>query len=336
MESLDISYLTDLFYPYLLGGGERQFYEIARRMAKRHNVEVITLRIRGAPDREWHEGMEIRRIGIPHPRRGRDFLRLAGMLPAFLKTSQIVHANQGVSAIRGIRGGFVTIHDLYFGDWHRYYPLHIALAGRLLEKANTLGNAHYITVSSWSREKLLAAGISRERISVVPNGIDVSKYRRARKQKTILYVGRIVKYKRVEELIQAYLSFSKEHPEYSLKIIGDGPLRERLENAYPDIEFLGFVDEETKIRELAKAEIFANPSEIEGFGIAALEAMASGCKIVLKPLPCYEFARGAIFTTDFRKGLERAAEMGAPSYDVSAFDWNSIVRRLERLYLSEL
>jgi len=47
---------SDLFNPFLLGGGETRMYEIARRLAKKHEIHVLTRRFKGLPSYEVHEG----------------------------------------------------------------------------------------------------------------------------------------------------------------------------------------------------------------------------------------------------------------------------------------
>jgi len=46
---------SDLYYPYLLGGGERRMYEIARRLAKKHEIHVLTRRFREMPSCKVYE-----------------------------------------------------------------------------------------------------------------------------------------------------------------------------------------------------------------------------------------------------------------------------------------
>ena len=56
---------SDLFHPFLLGGGEKRMYEIARRLAKKHEIHVLTRRFRGLPGYEVHEGVHIHRVFVP-------------------------------------------------------------------------------------------------------------------------------------------------------------------------------------------------------------------------------------------------------------------------------
>ncbi|MDI6820371.1 MAG: hypothetical protein QMC89_05670 [Candidatus Hodarchaeaceae archaeon] len=55
---------SDLFYPFLLGGEETRMYETARRLAKGHEIHILTRRFRGLPSYEVHEGVHIHRVFV--------------------------------------------------------------------------------------------------------------------------------------------------------------------------------------------------------------------------------------------------------------------------------
>jgi phosphatidylinositol alpha-mannosyltransferase len=131
-----------------------------------------------------------------------------------------------------------------------------------------------------------AAGLTEQPITIIPNGIDLAKYRAVKPkrddQKSILYIGRLERRKGVKYLLEAFQLFAASNPDVKLLIAGDGPERERLELLsedlkLPNVEFLGFVSEEQKLELLAKADLFCSPAVFgESFGIVLLEAMATG------------------------------------------------------------
>ncbi|MBU1292126.1 glycosyltransferase [Patescibacteria group bacterium] len=90
-----------------------------------------------------------------------------------------------------------------------------------------------------------------------------------------LMVGRFLPYKRFNLAIEAFNQLG-----WSLKIIGDGPERKKLEAlANDNIEFLGLVSDQ-KLRDFyAHCQAFIFPQE-EDFGITAVEAMASGRPVI--------------------------------------------------------
>ncbi len=340
---MKIALMTDLFYPYLLGGGERQFYEIAKRLARRHDVHVFTLRTLPTELPNVH----VHRFGAVHPMNGRSFFKLLSVPMMFPKVRgfDVVHVNQGISALYGMceelsrRNGKIvaTFHDLYINDWGRYYAFPSSLFGRVLEFLWVrMPYDDVIVPSASTQRKLKFFGVSS---TIVPNGIDFEKYKIKRKEKTILYIGRLVKYKHVDDLIRAVRGL-----DYKLKIIGQGEEMESLTKLAKrlgvDAEFLGFVPEERKIDELARADIFVNPSMVEGFGIVILEALASGCKVVARPLPAYDFCEGnAIFDNDIRRGIERAMLWKVSRARLRGaarpFSWDNVVKQIERVYMRD-
>lgn len=140
------------------------------------------------------------------------------------------------------------------------------------------------------------SSLSKEEISIIPNGIDVEKFKLSqskRKTDTILFIGRLEKRKGVRYLLQAYKELIDVIPGVKLVIAGDGPERERLrefakDNKLHDVEFLGFVDEIEKIRLLNETTLYCSPAVFgESFGIVLLEAMAAGAVTVAGDNPGY-------------------------------------------------
>jgi glycosyltransferase involved in cell wall biosynthesis len=88
-------------------------------------------------------------------------------------------------------------------------------------------------------------------------------------------LSRLVPHKRLDVVIEAFSRLR-----LPLKIIGDGPLRTRLQRrAAPNIEFLGYQAEESVAQLLGSARGFVCAAE-EDFGIAIVEAQAAGCPII--------------------------------------------------------
>jgi glycosyltransferase involved in cell wall biosynthesis len=94
----------------------------------------------------------------------------------------------------------------------------------------------------------------------------------------LLYAGRLAREKRIEWL----RPLCDALPDVSLAIVGDGPVREELEERFrgtPTV-FTGYLQGEDLSQAYASADLFVFPSATETFGIVILEAMASGLPVV--------------------------------------------------------
>ena len=138
-------------------------------------------------------------------------------------------------------------------------------------------------------------------IDIIPNGIHTGHFRRpahlpeiSKGAKTILYIGRLEKRKGVKYLLLAFHALQDRLPDAKLIIAGDGVDREKLEElatemSLKNVEFLGYIDDRTKIELLHSTTLFCSPALYgESFGIVLLEAMASGQVTVAGGNPGYE------------------------------------------------
>jgi phosphatidylinositol alpha-mannosyltransferase len=136
---------------------------------------------------------------------------------------------------------------------------------------------------------------------VIPNGVDVDRYRRAvpiaRWQdgtRNILFVGRHEPRKGLVELLKAFRILRKTGCECRLLIVGSGP-QEREARRYvltrrlQGVEFLGRVSDDEKAQLFKTADVYASPATgRESFGIVLLEAMAAGTPIVCSDIHGYK------------------------------------------------
>ena len=123
-----------------------------------------------------------------------------------------------------------------------------------------------------------------------PLSLECSMNINKNREKIILAVGRYNKVKGYDMLIRAFEIFSKTNQDYILRIVGDGPERNNLQelseklNLQEKIQFSGMSN--NVIDEYMKADFFALSSLVEGFPMVLLEAMECGLPIVAFDLPC--------------------------------------------------
>lgn len=105
----------------------------------------------------------------------------------------------------------------------------------------------------------------------------------------IIGMGRLIRVKRFDRLLEAFAGLHHRHPQARLVILGDGPLREELENLAAGlgvqemVSFPGF--QSNPYAWIAKADLFVLSSDTEGFPMAILEAMALGTCVLATDTP---------------------------------------------------
>jgi glycosyltransferase involved in cell wall biosynthesis len=152
-----------------------------------------------------------------------------------------------------------------------------------------------IVFSELQAEVLERLGVRRDRLAVIPNGVDISAWcpatnparsdladlrQRFGQRRVFLYMGRVATEKNVEALLRAWRLVRPRG--CVLVIVGDGPLRGSLQNANEDdVIWWGYeARQEQKVALMQLAEVFLLPSLVEGLSLALLEAMACGTACV--------------------------------------------------------
>jgi glycosyltransferase involved in cell wall biosynthesis len=154
------------------------------------------------------------------------------------------------------------------------------------------------SVSDSTAHDLVRRGIRPADIRVITNGVELpadasgtAGTARPDPRPTLVSLGRLQPYKRVDLLLQAVARVRQRIPDVRLLVIGDGPqagaLRAQAAAAglESSVEFLGFVSEEVKRDALARAWLHVTASEREGWGLTVLEAAVYGVPTVAGDVP---------------------------------------------------
>lgn len=202
-------------------------------------------------------------------------------------TAELFHGlNQRLPRGR-FRHAVATFHDLFVltGDYssREFRERFAAQARGAAERADLI-----ITVSAFTArqvEQLL--GVEPARLRVIHHGVRLRAEAAgpgAQREPMVLHVGAIQRRKNVARLVEA---FEQMPPEWRLVLAGAcgygaGEILERISRSprRASIDILGYVTDRRMIQLYAKASIFAFPSLDEGFGMPALDAMASGVPVL--------------------------------------------------------
>lgn len=167
-------------------------------------------------------------------------------------------------------------------------------AGRSNRYAELMKQAAlFLCVSAFIKDRALEAGFPEEKLRVHYIGIDRELFSPPtvlNLEKRVLFVGRLVEKKGCEYLLRAMQIVQKEDPDCALTIIGDGPLRARLQALAEELEvrcdFMGAQPATTVHNALSAARVLCAPSvtaangDSEGLPIAIAEAQAMGVPVV--------------------------------------------------------
>ncbi|PKM95086.1 MAG: glycosyl transferase family 1 [Firmicutes bacterium HGW-Firmicutes-1] len=175
------------------------------------------------------------------------------------------------------------IHQLALDIWPYYFGKIGNIFWVLEELLIRLSRGRAITVSESTKNDL--ASRKFKEIYVVPEGNDIVCHELPSdesKQDYLLYVGRMVPYKRVEDAILVAAKLEKK-----LIIIGRGPkkytdfLKVYAEKVQADCEFLGFISKEEKTQRMKDAYLLLMPSIREGWGLVITESSNLGTPSVV-------------------------------------------------------
>lgn len=358
---------NDLKNPYA-GGAEVHLEELLRRLVKSgHRVTLFCSGFDGCRSEEEVEGIRIVRRGnrfnfnlvAPlHLRRlvrendfdllVEDINKIPFYTPLFLKIKTLVvvphlFATTVFQEINFVLGTYIFLAERPLVMVYRGLPFNV--------------------ISESTADDIARRGIPREDISVIHCGIDRETYCAAPDitkydQPTILYLGRLKKYKSVQHLIQAFVRVRRELPEARLMIVGDGDYRASLEKLARSlgcddaVEFPGFVSQAEKVKRMRRAHVAVLPSLKEGWGLTNIEANAVGTTVVAANVPglrdsvqdgrtglLYEYGdveqlAGKLVKILTDREYRRRLEQGALEW-ADRFNWDAAAARFEKL-LEEL
>lgn len=264
-------------------GVERYAYQITKALLALKAPIVLLCPKHGQIHKAYDtENMTIIRYGIGHSHVWEQLV-----LPWFFikKHNYILLSLMGLGSIL-ISKKVMTIHDVsflhqpsWFSYWYyAYYKLMTPLAIR--------SSLHIFTVSEFSKSEILRyySWLEDSRITIAPCAVDTSVFTKGDKprEKFVLAVSSLDPRKNFKNLITALNNTS-----IPLRIAGNsGRIFSDMHiSPASNITQLGYVSEEELKNLYQRASVLVFPSLYEGFGIPPLEAMASGCPVIVSDIP---------------------------------------------------
>jgi glycosyltransferase involved in cell wall biosynthesis len=218
----------------------------------------------------------------------------------------------------------VVIPHLFGGTAFQEAPAPVALYVVLLERLipAVYRRSRFLVISESTRDDLVHRGIPRAHVEVVHCGLDHDLYHPDASvpktpEPTILFVGRLRRYKGLERVIRAMPRVRARVPAARLIVLGDGPFGDTLRQMasrmglQQAVDFRGYVPPALKVRALQEAWVHVQPSPKEGWGLTVVEASACGTAVVASDAPglrdsCRDGETGLLFPPEDEERLADA------------------------------
>lgn len=282
------------------GGAETHLHEVFGRLASRgHEVTALVSGWPGCTRRTRLDGIDVHRSGGRHtfsltaPVHFRRHLA-GGRFDVVVEDLNKVPLFSPLWADAPV---VLLTHHLFGSTAFQAGPLPVAVGTVLLERPIPLvyRRTPTVAVSESTKADLVRRGLRAERISVIPNGIDVDFFTPRPEAKaarpTLVFLGRLKRYKRVDLLVDAVHELGRRGVDVELLVAGEGDqlraIRAQVERLGlgERVRMLGFLDEEEKRDLLRSAWLHVLTSPKEGWGISNLEAAACGTPSVVSDSP---------------------------------------------------
>lgn len=293
--------------PHHVGGLGRHVGHLSRALLERGaDVTVITRSVSGQTEVRDDGGVRVVSVA-PFHLHPPDFVTWAAQFNVSLMEAvarefssedfDLVHAHDWIVAYaaKAIKEAWevplvATIHATEFG---RQSGIHNPMQAHISETEWWLcyEACRVIVCSRYMRAEVgTVFGVPRDKLRVIPNGIDSSWFtvrRRKAPEPLIIYVGRLVVEKGPLVLVDALAEISNRFPDASLVFAGTGPMEGEIaariaaRGLEGRVRLLGHL-KDRELKDLySRAWVAAFPSSYEPFGIVALEAMATGVPCIV-------------------------------------------------------
>lgn len=300
---LNILRVAPDIYPYTVGGFGIHIHEMSKEQVRLgHDVTVYTSSEGVESAYQADAGYYVRNF--------KPLAKVLGnsIMPAMLydlireqSNYNIVHAHShlffstNLSAVARQMGStplVITNHGLKSQTAPKWFQdIYTATGARLTFAAAD----KILCYTETEKKELIDLGIKSEKIEVIHNGIDTDLFVPAKEpcfdNKKLLWVGRYVKGKGLDCLIDAFAILRSKYPDVTLTMVGRGPDKDRIAHKIRDLGLENsiitkdFVPNSEIVDMYQNSSVFVLPSLEEGVPRTILEAMSCGIPVVCSKLP---------------------------------------------------
>ncbi len=305
--------MVNAFYHPYIGGSEKHMYELSQRLARKHEVVVITSRLEDTPEYEELNNVKIHRLDAR-------LLKLPHIYPPpYPLCKEVYPAMEQLNRKYGF--DFINIHGRWFRDFNRaiYFgkkngiktvlTLHNGKPTGIDPLTSLLGLTYdsirgkkllrsvdrIISVSEAVKREMGGYGIDTGKITPIHNGVDTSVFRRTKPKfrdeypqfdKIVLYLGRMIEQKGLPYLLDAAERIHEKDDSVGFLMVGKGEKKEQLMKTVRKrgmekyVIFPGFIEEKDLPALYSSADLYVLPSLWEVLPISLLEALSVGLPLV--------------------------------------------------------
>jgi glycosyltransferase involved in cell wall biosynthesis len=288
------------------GGTTRTMLNVAEYLSEQHEVAIISLwRLRDDPVFEHPPGVPVIALDDLRPSaRRRGMRRVLAAIPSALvepgdrwsSAFSLLSDIRLVRMLRGERGILITTRPALNLIAALLDPPGLTLIGS--DHMNLDRYHDSIKQTMWRRYSRLDAlvvltegtlrGYEKQldgatRLRLIPNSARDLGEPADLSAKTVLAAGRLTKQKGFDMLIRAWTKVAAKHPDWRLRICGEGQLRERLEGEVAELGLGGSVELAGACdmnEAMGNASIFVMSSRFEGFPLILIEAMSKAMAVI--------------------------------------------------------
>ncbi|MEW9668271.1 1,4-alpha-glucan branching protein domain-containing protein [Ammoniphilus sp. 3BR4] len=314
---LKILMLSWEYPPMMVGGLSRAVYDLSRKMVELGvEVHVLTSHVEGYPSYEVNQGVHVHRVRT-YQAKEVDFMgwifQLNLAMIDYAKTLinkyvrfDLIHAHDWLvcQASKTLKHhfGIPLVSTIHATEHGRNQGIYTDLQRKIhhLEWQLTYESWRVIGCSRYMEKEIRELfELPADKLDIIPNGVDPALVQigapdgelRSRfaspEEKIVFFVGRLVREKGVQLLLESVPEILSHCPEAKFVIGGKGPMLDELRRQSDEmglshkVLFAGFIPDETRNQLLHMASATVFPSLYEPFGIVALEAMAAGTPVIV-------------------------------------------------------
>jgi glycosyltransferase involved in cell wall biosynthesis len=295
-----VVFLTDILTPYMVA--------VLEALAERLDLVALICASRGSRGADWafprpfrfryrvlegpaitrrsHDGADL----YPDPR---IVVALRRERPAAVISGAFSFPSAFAALYRRLFGASLIIHS----DGTAYSERNLTRTQRAARSLLLRGGTVCVGNSEPAKERFMQLGVPPDRVFLAPHSTDIAPFHAIAARRrldgdhapvTVLHVGRLIPRKGIDRLLRA-VALARGEVALRLVLVGSGPEESALRQlagelgVEREVEFRGFVDQPGLPEVYAEADVFAFPTLDDPFGIALLEAVATGLPVVASP-----------------------------------------------------